>query len=96
MGVKSIQSPMYLSAQGADLVIDDGNGTMYVCTMDSSIADRTSGAIAFEEQSIWQIKRVQETTENGVTTTTIMFPNGRNAFAFQASEYANYTYNYSK
>ncbi|MCQ2605377.1 MAG: hypothetical protein MJ204_02650 [Bacteroidales bacterium] len=96
MGVKSIQSPQFLQALGADLIIDDNNGTMYVCTMDSSIADRSANAIPFEQQSIWQIKRVQETAENGLTKTTIMFPNGRNAFAFVAADFETYSYNYSK
>lgn len=96
MGVKSIQSPEFLQALGADLVIDDNNGTMYVCSMDSAIADRSTTAIEFVKQPIWQIKRVQETTENGITTTTIMFPNGRNAFAFVAEDYADYNYTFSK
>lgn len=90
------QSPQFLQALGADIIYDDGNGVMHICTLDASRLDRTPNAPAIESQPIWQIKRVTEVTDNGLTTTTIEFPNGNRGFNFILAAYLTYTYSFGR
>lgn len=87
-------SPQFLQALGADIIYDDGNGVMHICTLDASRLDRSQGALPVTQQPVWQIKRVTEAEDNGVTTTTIEFPNGCRGFNFVVANYESYTYNF--
>lgn len=93
-------SPVVLKALGADLIIDNGSGVMYVCTKDDSKIQRTGGQrptdAELEKQEIWQIKQVSELTVSSGTTTTIKYPYGRTGFDFTIDQIANYTFEYKR
>ena len=94
-------SPVILKALGADKIIDNGSGTLYVCTKDDSKIQMVNGTRAtdaeVETQEVWQIKQVAETTDaSGNTVTTIKYPYGRTTFSFSVDQISSYNFEYRR
>ncbi len=86
-------APSYL--QDADLIIDKGNGILYVCKL-SRFAERGQG-VDVNTEPHWQIKRIREfTDDNGNKCTDIMFPHGNDKFDFRIDEIDSYQYEYKR
>lgn len=91
--MKDFLNAEYLSAMGADLIIErPTSGKTYVCTLDRSKYNPSGAPI--EEQPIWQIKCVSETSDSSGRQTQILYPNGMAAYRFAAADADSYTYTY--
>lgn len=79
-----------IDALGYDKIIELP-GITYLMRIDTKRYNPSTDALS---QSIWQIKKITETTADETTTTLIQYAEGRNGYNFKASEYDSYTYKF--
>ena len=83
-----------IDAHGYDRIIEKpGEGVTYLMRMDTKRYKKGESAL---DQPIWQIKKITEVTENGVTTTDIQYAHGTNGYCNVASEYESIEYKYNE
>ena len=76
----------YLRAQSgiyAMIVEEDGD--------DTYVAEAKEDA-ASASDAVWRVKRIQKSTSNGVTRTTVAWAGGHSGFSHAANDMANLTY----
>lgn len=81
----------------ADVILEKGNDT-YVCSFDPTKVDRSANAPAIEAQPVWQItcyrNSVMLDSEEEITRTQALYPNGSQQYHFKVTEVFDYNYTY--
>ncbi len=78
------------AAAKADLILESV-GKTYLCYLQPS---KLSGETPVTAQKAWRIECYNVTTDNGVTTTKLLYPNGDKDFCFAPDEIENYTFSF--
>ena len=87
-------SEYMMAACDADKTIVAANGDTYIGKMDREIADFNSST-PIEQQPVWQIKKIEQTTSGGNTIYKTLFPKGDRRYIFAMTDALTLTYNYS-
>lgn len=87
-------SDFMMAAVDADKTVVCQDGCTYIGRMDRSSVDLSSST-PVEQQPVWQIRQVQETTSGTDVIYTTKYPDGDKRFAFRMSDCKTLTYNYS-
>lgn len=81
---------LYVEAEKPDIIAESASGT-YLGWFDRKEYNRATPP---EEQPIWRIRRLVQTEANGVTTTQLLYPNGRDEYSQVWNNRESLTYNY--
>ena len=81
---------LFIEAEKPDIVAESASGT-YLGWFDRKELDRSASP---EEQPIWRIRRITQEDMNGVSTTKILYPNGRDEYSQVWNNRESLTYNF--
>lgn len=81
---------LYVEAEKPDIIEETASGT-YLGWFDRKEFDRSSSP---ETQPIWRIRYIAQADANGVSTTKILYPNGRDEYSQVWNDRESLTYNF--